>query len=162
MTDLKFEAPTNEPIVIMTRTLHAPRALVWKAISEPQHLVRWFGPHAHENRVVTFDWRVGGKWKIETTIAGEHVVMFHGEYIEIAPIEKTVQTFGIEGMYDGQFSIDTLTLEDLGDETLYKTVSRLPDVASRDGMMASGMETGVVEGFERLDAMLEEFKSGTY
>ena len=78
---------------------------------------------------------------------------------EIEPEWKTVQTFAVEGMYDGQYSIETLTLEEVDGKTVYKVHSELPDVAARDGMLASGMEVGVVEGFERLDAILVELSA---
>jgi len=60
---------------------------------------------------------------------------------------------------EGAHSVDTVVLEDHGDKTVYRASSTFPDIASRDGMMASGMEVGVREGFERLDQMLEEFKA---
>lgn len=159
MDDLKLETPADEPIVTMTRTLNAPRALVWKALSEPQHVIRWWGPHSHKNRVIEFDWRVGGKWKIETTTPEGEVIVFRGEYREIVPPERVTQTFRFGDMPDEQYSLETLVLEDHGDKTVYRATSRMPDFASRDGMIASGMEIGVREGFERLDAMLEEFKA---
>ena len=81
------------------------------------------------------------------------------QYREIEPEWKCVQTFAVEGMYDGAYSVENLTLEEVDGKTIYKVVSVLPDVAARDGMMASGMEIGVVQGFERLDAILEEFKA---
>lgn len=160
MHDLKIIAPQGEPIMIMTRSFDAPRTLVWKALSEPQHIVRWWGPHRHKNRVLQFDWKIGGKWKVESTTPEGQVIVFHGEYRDIAAPETVTQTFAVEGMYEGQYSVDTVTLQEIGDRTLYINVSRLPDVEARDGMLASGMEVGVVEGFERLDQMLEEFKVG--
>lgn len=158
--DLKIDAPAGERHIVLTRTFNAPRSLVWKAMSQPEHLIRWWGPHRHANKILTFDWRVGGTWRIQTTTPEGEVIIFHGQYREIEPEWKTVQTFGVEGMYGGGFSVDTLTLEEDGDRTHYKVVSVLPDVESRDGMMASGMEYGVVEGFERLDSILEEIKAG--
>ena len=68
---------------------------------------------------------------------------------------KVTQTFSFDQLPEGAHSIDSVVLEDHGDKTVYRATSTLPDLASRDGMLASGMETGVVEGFERLDAMLE-------
>ncbi|MEO8685393.1 MAG: hypothetical protein ABI414_11205, partial [Devosia sp.] len=56
-------------------------------------------------------------------------------------------------------STETLTLTDLGDRTLYRVVSRLDTVEERDGMLSSGMEYGAREGFERLDAILEDLKA---
>lgn len=160
MTDLKIVAPPGESYIVLTRTFNAPLALVWRAVSEPEHIVRWWGPHGYKNRVLELDFRVNGIWKIETTTQEGHVVVFHGEYREIEPPSKVVQTFGVEGMYDGAYSVDTLTLEEIDGKTQYKVVSVLPDVAARDGMMASGMEVGVIDGFERLDSILEEFKAG--
>jgi len=159
MDDLKIETPANEPVLYMTRTLKAPRALVWKALSEPEHVVRWWGPNGHKNRVLEFDWRVGGKWRIESTIPGGMVIVFFGEYREIDKPEKVTQTFSFDQLPEGAHSVDTVILEDHGDTTVYRASSTLPDIASRDGMVASGMETGVREGFERLDAMLEEWKA---
>ena len=157
--DLKIEAPAGQPHMELTRTFDAPRSLVWRALSQPEHLIRWWGPHSHANKVLRFDWRVGGTWRIQSSMPDGMVLVFHGEYREIEPEWKTVQTFAVEGMYDGQYSVDTLTLEEVDGRTLYRVVSVLPDVAARDGMLASGMEVGVVEGFERLDAILVELKA---
>ncbi|MEX0627574.1 MAG: SRPBCC domain-containing protein, partial [Cucumibacter sp.] len=143
--DLKYETPADKPILIMTRTFNAPRKLVWKALSEPEHLVRWWGPHGHKNRVIEFDWRVGGKWKIETKTAEGQVVVFFGEYREIVAPEKVTQTFSFDGLPEGAHSVDTVILEDRGNKTIYRATSILPDIASRDAMMASGMDVGVRE-----------------
>jgi uncharacterized protein YndB with AHSA1/START domain len=160
MADLKIAAPPGEAFIVLTRTFNAPLALVWRAVSEPEHLVRWWGPHSHSSKVLELDRRVGGNWRIQTTTKSGQVIVFHGEYREIEPPRKCVQTFGVEGMYGGAYSVDTLTLEAAGDRTIYKVVSVLPDAATRDAMMNSGMEFGVIEGFERLDAILETFKAG--
>jgi uncharacterized protein YndB with AHSA1/START domain len=159
MDDLTVDAPANEPVVKVSRTFKAPRALVWKALSEPEHVVRWWGPHGYENRAVTFEFRPGGKWRIETTMPEGEVIVFYGEYREIVKPERIQQTFGFEPMPPDVYSIDTTTLEERNGETIYRTISVLPDMAARDGLLASGMEIGVREGFERLDAMLEEWKA---
>jgi uncharacterized protein YndB with AHSA1/START domain len=159
MSDLKYDVPADRPVLVMTRTLNAPRALVWKAISEPEHAVRWFGPHSHKNRVLKWDWRVGGEWSIESTMPDGQAIVFFGEYREIIKPQKVTQTFAFDGLPPGAHSIDTLELIEQGDKTIYHATSLMPDIASRDGMIASGMDTGVREGFERLDAMLEEFKA---
>lgn len=159
MHDLKIEAPEDEPLIHMTRTFNAPRALVWKALSEPEHAVRWWGPHGHRNKVLNWDWRVGGEWKIESTMPDGSSIVFFGAYREIQKPEKVTQTFSFDQLPPGVHSIDTVVLEEHGDRTVYRATSIMPDIASRDGMLASGMEVGVVEGFERLDRMLEEFRA---
>lgn len=157
--DLKIVAPAGQPVITMTRSFNAPRALVWKAMSEPEHVVRWWGPHDHVNKALEFDFRVGGKWRIESTMSGGEVINFFGEFREIEAPRLLTQTFAFDGLPDGMFSLDTVELEEVDGRTLYRARSLMPDVASRDGMLESGMETGVVEGFERLDVLLEEFKA---
>ena len=143
----------------MTRTFNAPRELVWKALSEPEHAVRWWGPHGHKNKVLAWDWRVGGKWSVESTIPPDDMkIVFFGEYLEIEKPSKVTQTFSFDQLPPGAHSVDAVTLIEKDGKTIYSAVSTLPDVESRDAMVASGMEVGVVEGFERLDAMLEEWK----
>ena len=159
MHDLKIDAPSGQPEIRMTRSFNAPRALVWKAMSEPEHVVRWWGPHDHRNRALEFDFRVGGKWRIESTMSGGEVMNFFGEFREIEAPRRLTQTFAFDGLPEGVYSVDTVELEEVDGRTIYRATSLMPDLASRDGMLDSGMETGVVEGFERLDAILEEFKA---
>lgn len=158
MDDLKIEALPGKNFMTFSRTFDAPRELVWRAMSQPEHVIGWWGPHGHKNKVLAFDWQVGGKWKIESTLPDGQALVFHGEYREIEPPRKVVQTFGVEGMYDGGYSIDTVELEEVGGKTIYRAHSELPSVEARDGMMESGMEVGMRQGFERLDAMLEQWK----
>lgn len=158
MHDLKITAPKDDPVIVMTRTFDAPRALVWKALSEPEHAVRWWGPHGHANKVLKWDWRVGGEWSIESTTPDGSRIVFFGEYRAIEKPAKVTQTFSFDQLPPGAHSVDTVELIEKDGRTIYRSTSRVPDFESRDGMLASGMEVGVVEGFERLDAMLEEFK----
>lgn len=158
MHDLKIEAPKDAPIITMTRTFNAPRDLVWKAISEPEHAVRWWGPHGHRNKVLKWDWRVGGEWSIESIIPDGTKIVFFGEYQEIEKPSKVTQTFSFDQLPPGAHSVESVELIEKGGKTIYRAISRVPDFESRDAMLASGMEVGVVEGFERLDAMLEDWK----
>ena len=161
MHDLKIEAPEGKPVILMTRTFNAPRALVWKAISEPEHAVRWWGPHDHKNEVLKWDWRVGGEWSIKSTMPDGNAITFFGEYRKIVAPETVTQTFSFDLLPPGAHSVDTLELIEKDGKTIYKATSIAPDMEARDGMIASGMEVGVVQGFERLDRMLEEWKAAT-
>jgi uncharacterized protein YndB with AHSA1/START domain len=157
MDNLKINAPAGEPVCTITRTLDAPRALVWKAISQPERLIQWWGPHGHVNKVTRFDFSVPGKWRIESRNQAGELFVFIGEYREITPIERVVQTFGMENMWQGQYSVETLTLTEMNGRTEYKVVAVFNSLTERDGMIASGMERGVRQGFERLDALLEDW-----
>ena len=86
-------------------------------------------------------------------------IVFFGDYLEIEAPSKLTQTFSFDQLPPGAHSIDATTLTEKDGKTIYTAVSTLPDVESRDGMIASGMEVGIVEGFERLDQMLEDWKA---
>jgi uncharacterized protein YndB with AHSA1/START domain len=79
---------------------------------------------------------------------------FRGCFHEVRPNELIVQTFTFEGMPDG-VALEKLVLEDLGNGRTRLTATSLVDsFADRDAFVASGMESGVVEGYERLDEVL--------
>ena len=158
MYDLKTEAPVGEPIIIQTRAFNAPRALVWEAMTRPEHIARWWGPHEMKTTVERLDVRPGGGWRFVHTAPDGRSIVFHGEYRDVQPPKCIVQTFGVEGMYDGRFIVETMTLEEDGDKTHYRVISHFESLADRDGMIASGMEKGARESLERLDAIIAELK----
>src|SRR6266540_1404750 len=80
---------------------------------------------------------------------------FHGVFHEISE-ERMIQTFEFEGLPEGgHVTLDTMRLESLpGNRTRVTIQSLFQSVADRDGMVQSGMERGVNEGYERLDEVL--------
>jgi len=163
MSDFKVEIPTDDDLtIVMTRTFEAPRALVWKAMTEPQHIARWWGAKSVSSKVVVakHEMRVGGAWRFESHGHDGTVYVFLGEFLEIAPPEKVVQTFGMEGMFEGKVIIETMTLEDLGDgRTQYRNVSRFESKEDRDGMVASGMEVGARQSLDQLEGIIDELQA---
>ncbi len=156
LPDLKIDAPTNEPIVIATRTFDAPRALVWKVMTQREHVVRWWGTDGQRNTITDFDVRPGGKWRIESGDPDGSVYIFVGEYREVKEPEKFVWTFGMENMFFGKNLVETHTFEEVDGKTHYKSVSQFDNIEDRDGMVASGMEVGMVHGFSVIDQILAE------
>jgi uncharacterized protein YndB with AHSA1/START domain len=159
MDDLRINAPAGEPIFTFTRSFNAPRELVWRAMSQPEHVVAWWGPHGYTNEVLEFDFRVGGKWRVKTTMPDGATITFFGDYLEIEKPTRIVQTFSFDQLPPGAHSVDTVELEERDGVTIYKGHSKFADVASRDAMIASGMEGGMREGFERLDELLEDWQA---
>ena len=159
MNKLNVNVPPDEPLIAMARTFDAPRALVWKAMTDPGHLARWWGPRKYTNKVTAYDLRPGGKWRIEQSDAEGRTFAFHGEFREVVPRERIVQTFGMEGMFDGRVIVETMTLREKDGRTLYAVTSRFDTIADRDGMVASGMEGGASESMERLDELLAEMRT---
>ena len=78
---------------------------------------------------------------------------FRGEYREIEPPERIVQTFEFEGMPD-HISVETATLEELDGKTKLTVTCLYQSVEDRDGHYNSGMETGMKESHDRLAELL--------
>lgn len=139
--------------IFSERVFDAPRERVWAAYTEPELLAQWWGPRKYETVIDVMDFRPGGSWRIlNQGCGGEHG--FRGTYREISEPERIVQTWEWEGM-PGHVLIETAELEDLGDDRTKVTVTSLfHTTEERDGMFDSGMETGAVESYERLDELL--------
>ncbi|MDQ4071696.1 MAG: SRPBCC family protein [Actinomycetota bacterium] len=139
----------------MEREFDAPRQLVWEAYTDPELLGQWLGPHDHPVTVTHSDLRPGGSYRWTSPGYGDEELEFYGEYREVSPPEVLEATFEFGGA-PGKVSVDRLVLEELeGGRTRLVTTSTFDSKEDRDGMLQSGMEKGVVEGHEKLDALLE-------
>ncbi|NUT32123.1 MAG: SRPBCC family protein [Hamadaea sp.] len=142
--------PTDTEIV-MTRVFDAPRALVFEAMTRPEHVAKWWG--STDELDVELDFRVGGKWRfVERAPDGQNYA-FHGEIREIVPGERVVQTFEFEGM-PGHVLVETMRLTEEDGKTTVTTTSAFDTREERDGMVASGMEQGARASYDRLEALL--------
>jgi len=144
------------PGVRITRDFDAPVERVFRAWTDPDQFRRWIGPRDLDTAIEHWEARTGGSWRYAARRHGEEIARFYGSFHEVRPNERLVQTFTWEGAPDG-VSLEVLTLEDLGNgRTRTVGLSVLQSFEERDAMIASGMETGVVEGFEKLDELLTE------
>jgi uncharacterized protein YndB with AHSA1/START domain len=151
-----IEADPNLPTIRIVRDFDAPPEKVFRAWVEPELVVQWLGPKSTEMRIDQWDARTGGNYRYSALQDGEVVAAFYGSFHEVRPSERLVQTFTWEGMPDG-VSLDTMTFEDLGDgRTRTIGLSVVENFEGRDAIMASGMEVGVNEGYEKLDALLAQ------
>ena len=143
--------------LFITREFDAPRELVYKAHIDPQLYVQWLGPHGYEMVLEEFEPVNGGRYRYIHKDKDGNEYGFHGTFHEMS-IDNMVQTFEFEG-YPGHVSLDCVTLEELpGNRTKATIHSVFQSVSDRDGMIQNGMETGVREGYERLDDILAEAK----
>ena len=141
--------------VFIVREFDAPRALVYKAHTDPELYVRWLGPRGYEMELETFEPHSGGRYRYVHRDPDGNEFGFHGVFHEISE-ERMIQTFEFEGLPEkGHVSLDSMRLEELpGGRTRVTVHSVFQSVADRDGMVQSGMERGVREGYERLDEVL--------
>ncbi len=152
-TGTRIDVDTELPLVRITREFDAPRSKVFRAHTDPELVRQWLGPRDIAMTVDRWDCRTGGEYRYVHSRDGEEYG-FHGSFHEVRPDELIVQTFTFEGFPDS-VSLERLTLEDLGDgRTRLVATSLVDSFAARDAFVASGMETGVVEGYERLDELL--------
>jgi uncharacterized protein YndB with AHSA1/START domain len=142
------------PTIEIIREFDAPPERVFRAHTDPELVVQWLGPRGLEMRVDRYDARTGGSYRYTHKDADGNEYAFFGAFHEVRPNERIVQTFTFEGYPDG-VSLETATFEDLGDgRTRLVAKSVGYTIEERDAMLASGMETGVREGYERLDELL--------
>lgn len=147
------EVDKEVPLVRIIREFDAPVEKVFRAHVEPDLLVKWLGPRRLEMEVDHFDCRTGGSYRYIHR-EGEEEYGFHGCFHDVRQNELIVQTFTFEGMPDG-VALEKIALTALGDgRTRLTTTSLVDSFAGRDAFVASGMETGVREGYERLDELL--------
>jgi uncharacterized protein YndB with AHSA1/START domain len=149
-----IEADPNLPTIRIIRDFDAPPDKVFRAWIDPELVVQWLGPKSTEMRIEQWDARTGGNYRYTALQDGAEVAAFYGSFHEVRPSERLVQTFTWEGMPDG-VSLETMTFEDLGGgRTRTIGLSVVDNLEARDAIMASGMEVGVYEGYEKLDALL--------
>jgi uncharacterized protein YndB with AHSA1/START domain len=141
------------PLVRIVREFDAPPSKVFRAHTDPELLVQWLGPRGLEMTIDQYDCRTGGSYRYVHRQDGEEYG-FRGCFHEVRPDELIVQTFTFEGMPEG-VALEKLVLEDLGNgRTRLTTTSLVDSFADRDAMVASGMEVGIREGYEKLDEVL--------
>jgi uncharacterized protein YndB with AHSA1/START domain len=153
-TTTTIEADAALPIIRMTRDFAATPAQVFLAHTDPDLFVQWVGPHSLDTRIEHWDARTGGSWRFVSARDGAEFG-FHGTFHDVRP-DRIVQTFTFDGEPDG-VALETLWIEDLGDgRTRLRTQSLVDSFEGRDAWLRSGMETGVNEGYAKLDALLSD------
>lgn len=149
-----IEADTEVPVIQITRDFDATPAQLLKAHTDPEVYARWIGPDGMDTRILDWDATDGGRWRYVAGRDGEEYG-FRGCFHEVSE-RRIVQTFTYEGMPEG-VALETLTFEDLGDgRTRLHAQSLVDSFEDRDALLASGMETGVNEGYAKLDALVGE------
>jgi len=148
-----IELDPNVPLVRITREFDAPPEKVYRAHVDPDLVVRWLGPRSLQMSIDTWDCRTGGSYRYVQR-RNDDEFAFRGTFHELRPGALIVQTFTFEGMPDG-VALEKMVFEDLGNgRTRLVCTSLVDSFEDRDAFVASGMETGVIEGYERLDEVL--------
>jgi uncharacterized protein YndB with AHSA1/START domain len=148
-----IEADPNLPTIRIVREFDAPPEKVFRAWTDPELFARWIGPRSIDTRIDEWDARTGGSWRY-TSMRGGEEWSFYGSFHEVRPNERLVQTFTFTEFPDG-VSLETMTFEDLGNgRTRCVGLSLVESMQIRDQILVSGMDTGVIEGYQKLDELL--------
>jgi uncharacterized protein YndB with AHSA1/START domain len=159
MPTTEYTIEPGKQDIISTVVLDAPRALVFKAYTDPKLFAQWWGPRQYTNDVEKFDIRQGGEWRVIQRAADGGAHAFRGVTHSVVAPERICQTFEYEGV-PGHVALQTANFEDLGNKTRVTAQIVFQSVMDRDGMVAAGMQSGADESMERLAELLEKMKSG--
>jgi uncharacterized protein YndB with AHSA1/START domain len=141
------------PLVRITREFDAPVDKVFRAHTDPELVSQWLGPRDLEMHIDHYDCTTGGGYRYVQS-RGDEAYAFFGSFHEVRPSELIVQTFTFEGMPEG-VALERMRFEDLGEgRSRLVSTSLVDSFEDRDAFVASGMEHGVKEGYERLDELL--------
>jgi uncharacterized protein YndB with AHSA1/START domain len=141
----------NEREVVLQREVPFARERVWKAMTEPEHQNRWWGPDGFRNEKVTMDFRVGGAWTFEMVGPDGTRYPNHAVFKEITPPSRLVFDHG-----DGQriWFETCITLQETGSGTLITLRHIFPSKESRDEVIE---KYGAIEGGKQHLAKLEAY-----
>ncbi len=144
--------PADEQILI-TREFAAPKHLVYKAITTPELVKRWWNAKRGEVTIAEIDLRVGGKWRYVMVTPDGSEVGFHGEYREIVANERIVSTEVFEGAPGGDEggSLNTVNLAESGGGTTMTVLVTFPSKEIRDIVIGTGMEAGMQDAYDLLE-----------
>jgi uncharacterized protein YndB with AHSA1/START domain len=148
----KLSFPQDDQIQI-TREFAAPKHLVYRAVTEPELVKRWWNAKRGEVTVCEIDLRLGGKWRYVMQTPDGFEVAFHGEYREIVPNERVVTTEAFEGAPDpdDNATLNTMTLTEKDGITSLSVLVQCPSPDVRNAIVESGMEEGMQDAYDLLD-----------
>lgn len=148
----KLTFPTDSQILVQ-REFAAPKHLVYRAVTEPELVKRWWNAKRGEVTFCEIDLRVGGKWRYAMQTPDGMEVAFHGTFREIVPNEHVVQTevFEMPGLTDDDATVNTMDLVEHDGATRMTVLIQCKNAEQREGIVASGMEAGLQDAYDLLE-----------
>jgi uncharacterized protein YndB with AHSA1/START domain len=141
------------PFVDIVREFDAAAEAVFRAHTDPELFARWTGPRTMKMDSVELDATAGGRWKFAFRGEGDATYSFFGVFHTVEPNTLIIQTFEFN-MAPGQVGVSSTRFEEVDGHTRLLLREVYPSVEARDAAMASGMDHGVKEGYERLEEIL--------
>ena len=143
--------------ILIEHVFDAPRELVWKAWTDPEHVAKWWGPHGMTTRVDELDLRPGGRWRYVMLAPDGSEYPQKGVFREIVPPETIVTTAEFDYGADAPHEVVlSYRFEELGDKTKFTMVITHPSVEIRRQHEAMHVVEGWNANFDSLDAYVPE------
>lgn len=157
MSDTRVERVSDRELQV-TRSFRATPERVFAVYTEPRHVERWWAPKSRGARVVSIEATVkpGGTYRYTWATREGHVFAFVGTYLEVAPPGRLVYTQVFEPKADLGEGVITASFEAYGDGTLFVSRELYPSKVALDFAIGTGMEKGMRETLEQLDALVAE------
>ena len=153
MGKLTVTAEPGVPFIDMSREFDAPRELLFRAHTDPELIKQWLGPRGYDIVIDHYDCQEGGSYRYEHHDPAGNVYGFRGSFHGPQTIDGMVQTFEFEGA-PGHVSLDAIHFEDLGGgRTRIVGHSTFQSVEARDAMVEAGMQSGMEDGYDRLEEL---------
>lgn len=146
-----------DAVIVLARVYDAPCELVWKAITDPQHVAQWFGGAGFSSPVCEMDVRPGGHWRHVMRAPNGMEFPVNSVFLEVVPPQRLVwSTDNPEAVAAGKpVNVTTVTLEARGAQTHWLMVARFGSLADRDLAVRMGFGNLVAQGAERMAAVLQ-------
>src|SRR5215475_1485763 len=147
----------GEASVTLTRVFDAPRALVWKAWTNPTMMAQWFGPRGFTNPVCELDVRVGGRLRIVMRGPDGNDYPMKGEFREVSVPERLVFT-NIATDSEGKHLLEgetTVTFSEKGGKTTLTLKTYASGLVPIAPQMLAGMEAGWSQSIDKLQELVD-------
>ena len=155
MTAAAKTAPYGQASVTLTRIFDAPRALIWKAWTDPKMMAQWFGPRGFTAPVCELDVRVGGSLRVVMRAPDGNEYPMKGEFREVTPPERLVFT-NIATDNDGKHLLEgetTVILSEHDGKTTLTLQAHAIGLVPIAAQMLAGMEAGWTQSIDKLVEM---------
>lgn len=153
--DLKLIIRGDQEIV-MTRDFNAPRHLVFDAFTKPELIRRWLlGPDGWSMPVCEVDLRIGGKYRYvwRKNDDGQEMGM-GGVFRDVDKPKRVINTEKFDDPWYPGEAVDTIEFAEKSGKTTVTQTIHYESREARDGVLKSGMESGVAKSYDRLAEML--------
>jgi uncharacterized protein YndB with AHSA1/START domain len=156
-----FQTTSEDRVLVITRTFDAPRALVWRAFSDPVHLSRWWGPKGYTNPVCELDFRVGGHWHNVMRGPDGKDLPTDVTFIEIVEPERIVYRNApargeVWGDNPPPSFVRTITFTENEGRTTLTMRAEFDSPENKDVVVRRGFVAGTNSSFDKLNELLME------